>query len=187
LESFILSTVVVAVAEIGDKTQLLALLLASRYPYSGKILSGITVATLANHLLAAWAGDELTLTMSDAVLRPTLAVSFIVLGLWLLRPDAADDAIRPVPGGAFVATTVLFFLAEMGDKTQAATVALGARFDGFVMVAAGTTLGVLAANAPVVLGSGAIMRRIPAAWVRRTAAAVFIVLGILTWAPHLAV
>jgi len=186
LESFILSTAVVAVAEVGDKTQLLALLLAARYPHPWRILAGITVATLANHLPASWAGDGLALTMSDAILRPTLAVSFIVLGLWLLRSDSADDEILPVPGGPFIATSVLFFIAEIGDKTQAATVALGARFDGFVTVTAGTTLGMLAANAPVVLGSEAIMRRIPATGVQHIAAALFIVLGILTWAaPHL--
>jgi putative Ca2+/H+ antiporter (TMEM165/GDT1 family) len=159
MEAFFVSTALVAVAEIGDKTQLLALMLAARYRKPVPILAGILCATLANHALAAWIGAE-------------------VAG-WCLIPDKADDGPQTAgKAGAFLATLVAFFIVEIGDKTQIATVALAARFQSLIAVTAGTTLGMLLANAPVVLFGDAIAKRLPLRIVRIVAALLFVALGL---------
>lgn len=181
LEAFLVSFGAVAIAEIGDKTQLLALMLAVRFRAPVAVIAGIFVATVANHALAAFAGTLLASWLTPGVLAWVLAVSFILMGLWALIPDDApseDEAQSANRFGPFIATTVAFFLVEMGDKTQLATVALGARYDALVMVALGTTLGMMAANVPVVLFGGALAGRIPAKVMRFAAALVFIALGI---------
>jgi putative Ca2+/H+ antiporter (TMEM165/GDT1 family) len=178
---------VVTAAEIGDKTQLLSLLLAARYPHPWRIVAGIAVATLLNHWAAAWLGQTVSRLIGPELLQYLLAGSFVAMGLWLLVPDRLDDDEGERRcGGVFLTAATLFFLAEMGDKTQVATAALGARFDAVTAVVVGTTLGMLMANVPVVFGGRAVMRRLPVLWVQRSAAALFIALGVVTWfAPGL--
>jgi len=181
MEAFLVSTGVVAVAEIGDKTQLLALLLASRFRAPLPIIAGIAIATLANHALAAWLGAVVVDWLSPEVVRWGLGLSFLAMAAWTLVPDRMDDdqatAIRR--HGAFLTTLVSFFLVEIGDKTQVATVALAARFETVLAVTAGTTLGMLLANVPAVLVGDRAAERIPLALVRAAAAAVFALLGVL--------
>jgi len=181
MEAFLVSTGIVALAEIGDKTQLLALVLAARYRQPLAICLGIFVATLANHALAAALGTWITLHVGPELMRWVLGLSFIAMALWTLVPDKLDNeaAVKPPRFGVFAATLVAFFLVEMGDKTQVATVALAARFDAFVAVLAGTTLGMMLANVPVVLLGERIIRRVPLRAVRGVAAVVFAVLGVL--------
>jgi putative Ca2+/H+ antiporter (TMEM165/GDT1 family) len=180
VEAFLVSAGLVAIAEIGDKTQLLAMLLASRYRRPLSILAGILVATLVNHALAAWAGALLAAWLTPAVLTWVLAASFLAMAVWALIPDKPDED-APAPGrfGAFLATAVAFFIVEMGDKTQIATIALGARFADPWIVAAGTTVGMLLANAPAVFLGGALAGAIPARLVRLVAAGLFAALGVL--------
>ncbi|MEX8496834.1 MAG: TMEM165/GDT1 family protein [Leptothrix ochracea] len=182
MESFLLSTGIVALAEIGDKTQLLALILAARFRRPVPIILGILVATLANHALAASLGSWVTSLLSPNVLRWVLGGSFIAMALWTLVPDTfdEDDAKLASLGGVFGTTLVAFFLAEMGDKTQVATVALAAQYQAIVAVVAGTTLGMLIANVPAVLLGERIAHRIPVKLVHGIAAAIFAVLGVLT-------
>ncbi len=180
MEPFLVSTGLVAIAEIGDKTQLLALVLAARYRRPVPIILGILVATLANHAVAAWVGAFVADLVGPAALRWALGLTFLAMAGWCLIPDEAADA----PGaasraGAFLATTVAFFLVEIGDKTQLATVALAARFDDLVLVTAGTTFGMMIANMPAVLFGDAIARRVRLALVRAIAAAGFAVFGVL--------
>jgi putative Ca2+/H+ antiporter (TMEM165/GDT1 family) len=180
-----LSAGVVALAEMGDKTQLLSLMLAARYPkQSLAIIIGILVATVANHACAALLGHWLMTLVSPDVMRWILGASFIGLGLWLLVPDHIDDAAdSKVPDRAFqvfVLTVVLFFLAEMGDKTQIATIALGARYNDVVSVTAGTTLGMMLANAPAVWVGQKFTQRMPIKWVHAIAAVTFIAIGAVT-------
>lgn len=173
------STLVVALAEIGDKTQLLAIVLATRFRRPLPIVAGILVATLANHALAALAGASAAALLDSGWFRLAVALGFVVMGLWTLVPDTLDDADSPRPSrhGAFLTTLVAFFLVEMGDKTQVATVALGAQFHAVLAVTCGTTLGMMLANVPAVyLGEG-LVRRVPLAVVRRLAAALFIAIG----------
>lgn len=178
MDSFLVSTGVVAVAEIGDKTQLLALVLAARYSRPLPILLGILVATLANHALAAWAGGLAAAWIGPAALRWILGLLFLAMAAWCLVPDKEGGMpARAAGAGAFAATLVAFFLVEIGDKTQIATVALAARFDTVLLVALGTTLGMLIANAPVVLFGDAIARRLPLKAIRIVAALIFAVLG----------
>ena len=160
MEAFLVSTGVVAIAEIGDKTQLLAILLASKFRRPWAIVAGIFAATVANHLLAASVGTLVAGWLGDELLRWILGLSFIAMGLWALIPDKVDedeaDAGKAGRFGAFIATLVAFFLVEMGDKTQIATVGLAARFDNLTMVTLGTTLGMMLANVPAVfLGEAA--------------------------------
>jgi putative Ca2+/H+ antiporter (TMEM165/GDT1 family) len=182
-EAFLVSTGVVALGEIGDKTQLLTLVLAARYRRPLPIVAGILVATLANHALAAALGTWLTRTVDPKWLRWGLGGSFIAVALWLLVPDrAAPDepsARRGAlgPFGVFGLTTFAFFLAEMGDKTQVATVMLAARFDALVAVTAGTTLGMLIANVPAVLLGERALKVLPVQWVHRLAAVAFAAIG----------
>src|SRR5882724_6760224 len=174
MEAFFVSTAIVAIAEIGDKTQLLALMLAARYRKPVPIILGIFCATLANHALAAWVGAEVATWIGADAMRWVLAVTFIVMAGWCLIPDKADDGPQAArQAGAFLATMVAFFLVEIGDKTQIATVALAARFQSLVLVTAGTTIGMMLANAPVVFFGDAIAKRLPLRIVRAVAAALF--------------
>jgi putative Ca2+/H+ antiporter (TMEM165/GDT1 family) len=184
-----LSTGVVALAEMGDKTQLLSLMLASRYPKQAlAIIGGIFIATIANHACAAFLGHWLTTFMSPDLLRWILGLSFLGIGLWLLVPDRIDDiAGSKLTDGAFpvlLLTIGLFFLAEMGDKTQIATIALGAKYTDVFSVTVGTTLGMMMANAPAVWIGQKFTKRLPIQWVHALAAISFIAIGIATliWA-----
>ncbi len=180
MEAFLVSTGVVALGEMGDKTQLLALLLAARYRRPLPIIAGIFVATLLNHAAAGALGTWLVRVVDPTWLRWGLAASFIAVGLWMLVPDKADDtpAGEGTKLGVFWLTVVAFFVAEMGDKTQIATVMLAARFDALVAVTAGTTLGMMLANVPAVLLGDRAVRRVPIAWVHRVAAVLFVGLGV---------
>ena len=180
MEAFLVSTGIVALAEMGDKTQLLALVLAARFCKPWPIVLGILVATLANHAMAGALGAWITTVISPQILRWILAASFIAMALWMLVPDKLDD--NAVDGklprfGVFGTTTLLFFLAEMGDKTQIATVMLAARYDAWAAVVAGTTLGMMLANAPVVWFGDRVMRRVPIRVVHIVSAAIFAALG----------
>lgn len=182
MEPFLIATGVVALAEMGDKTQLLSLLLAARYRRPAPILLGIAVATVLNHALAAVVGGLLAQWLAPDTLRWLLALGFAAMALWALRPDKlkGDPVGRHGAWGVFGVTCVVFFLAEIGDKTQLATVALAARYDhALVAIVLGTSLGMLLANAPVVLAGPRLLQRLPLAWVRRAAAAVFLALAIL--------
>ncbi len=180
LEAFLVSTGVVALAEIGDKTQLLSLVLAARFRKPWAIVLGILVATLLNHALAGAAGAWIAGLVGPTTLRWALALSFAVMGAWALIPDRLEEQdVRAGHTGVFVTTCVSFFLVEMGDKTQIATVALAAKFPALAAVVAGTTLGMLIANAPVVFLGDRLTRRIPLRLVRAVAAAIFVLLGVL--------
>jgi putative Ca2+/H+ antiporter (TMEM165/GDT1 family) len=181
LEAFAVSTGVVALGEMGDKTQLLALLLVARWRQPWTIAAGILVATLANHAGAAALGTLVTRWLSPEVLRWILGISFIAVALWMLKPDDAGEEVEGAGTGrwgVFGLTVIAFFLAEMGDKTQIATVMLAARFDAPVVVTAGTTLGMMLANAPALWLGEALLKRVPIAWVHRIAAVVFLGLGV---------
>ena len=179
LEAFLVSTGVVALAEMGDKTQLLALLLAARYRRPVPIVLGIAPATLANHALAAVFGGWLATLTGPQVLRWLLAASFAAMGAWMLFPDSASDFERSRRLGVFGTTLLAFFLVEIGDKTQIATVALAARYAFLPAVVAGTTLGMLIANVPVVYAGERLLQRLPMKLLRRVAAAAFVALGVL--------
>lgn len=181
MDALITSATVVALAETGDKTQILSMVLAGRWRRPVPILLGILVATLANHLPAALIGVEVASAFDATVFRWVTAVSFVAMAVWILVPDRPDDdADRPPRGGVFLATVLAFFLAEMGDKTQLATIALGSRFGDVLAVATGTTLGMMAANVPAVLLGGALTRRLDGRWVRPGTACVFVGLAVFT-------
>jgi putative Ca2+/H+ antiporter (TMEM165/GDT1 family) len=185
LEAFAVSVGVVALGEIGDKTQLLALLLAARYRRPVPIILGILVATLANHAAAGALGTWITRTVDPAWMRWILGLSFLAVAAWMLVPDKADDDAEGGGSGrwgVFGVTTVAFFLAEMGDKTQIATVMLAARYDALLAVTAGTTLGMMIANVPAVLLGDKAVKFVPLVWVHRIAALVFAVIGALVLA-----
>jgi putative Ca2+/H+ antiporter (TMEM165/GDT1 family) len=183
MEALFISTLVVALAEIGDKTQLLSLFLAARYRRPGAIILGIFVATLANHALAGLAGAWVRSALGPEMLRWLLGGSLLVIAAWTLKPDRLDEDPRPAGRyGVLVITVIAFFLAEMGDKTQVATVVLAAQYAPLAAVVVGTTLGMMLANAPVVLLGSRFSSRIPYRAVRYTAAALFAVLGVLTLA-----
>ena len=178
MEALLTSTALVALAEIGDKTQLLALVLATRFRRPAPIVLGILFATLANHALAAFAGASAAAWLEGPWFGAAVAVGFIAMGLWTLIPDKLDDDDAPKPRrGAFLTTLVAFFLVEIGDKTQVATIALGARYGDVAAVTAGTTLGMLIANVPVVLAGEALIRRVPMRAVRIAAAVLFVAMG----------
>lgn len=181
MEAFLVSTAVVALGEIGDKTQLLALVLAARLRRPLPICAGILVATLANHALAGYLGNLLQGMIPAEYLRWGVALSFFAVALWALRPDTLDDG-DPAPSasrwGVFGVTVAAFFLAEMGDKTQVATVVLAAKFASLAAVVAGTTLGMLIANVPVVVIGKAASSRIPFKAIRICAALLFAGLGV---------
>ena len=183
LDAFLVSTGIVTLAEIGDKTQLLALVLATRFRKPLPIVLGILLATLANHALAGALGAWITSVIGPVALRWILGLSFIAMALWTLVPDRLDeDESRTSHAGAFVTTLVAFFLVEMGDKTQVATIALAAQYHAFLPVVAGTTLGMMVANVPAVVLGDRIANRIPVRFVHAVAAVIFAVLGIATLA-----
>ena len=185
LEAFVVSVGVVALAELGDKTQLLALVLAARFRAPLPIILGVLVATVANHLAAGAVGTALAAYISPAILRWALALSFFGTAAWMFIPDRQpQEQTGPSRLGAFGTTVVAFFLAEIGDKTQIATVALAARYRELLPVVCGTTLGMLLANVPVVFVGGAAATRLPIRLLNRIAAAAFVVLGILTLLGH---
>ena len=179
-DALLVSTGTVALAEIGDKTQLLALLLAARFRKPLPIVAGILVATLLNHALAAWIGQLAASWLTPQTLRWIVAASFIGIALWTLKPDSLDEEAALPGGNVFAATVVAFFLAEIGDKTQVATVLLATRFDALWQVVAGTTLGMLLANVPVVAFGSRFAQRLPLRAARTVAALVFLALGL--WA-----
>ncbi len=181
MEAFLVSAGIVALAEVGDKTQLLAFILAAKFRKPVPIILGILVATLANHALAGALGAWITSLMGAETLRWVLGVSFIAMAAWTLVPDKFDeDEAKLAQFGVFGTTAVAFFLAEMGDKTQVATVALAAQYHSIVYVVAGTTLGMMIANVPAVLLGDKIAERMPVRMVHGIAAAIFAVLGVAT-------
>lgn len=189
MEAFLVSLGVVAVAEIGDKTQLLALLFAARFRAPVSVIGGIFVATVLNHALAAFAGTLIADWLTPHFLAWVLAASFLLMGAWALVPDEApsDEAAKaPTRYGPFLATATAFFLVEMGDKTQIATIALGARYEALILVALGTTLGMMVANVPIVFFGEALAKRMPARMMRLAAACIFIILGVIGVASALA-
>lgn len=184
MNSFLVSAAVVAVAEIGDKTQLLALVLAAKLRKPIPIILGILVATLANHAAAAAIGTWLTRVIGPDLMRWLLGISFIAMGIWTLIPDKPDldDEKAPSPKGGwgvFGATVAAFFLLEMGDKTQIATVALAAKYSDLALVTAGTTFGMMLANVPAVLLGDVAAKKLPLAFVRAVAAVLFLLLGMV--------
>jgi len=180
MEAFLVSTSVVALAEMGDKTQLLSFVLAAKLKRRVPIVLGILVATLVNHFLAGWIGAWLATLVSPTTLRWTIAASFVAFGLWALKPDEVEEDRKLRGAGVFLTTLIAFFLVEMGDKTQLATVALAARYPSLVAVVMGTTLGMMIANVPAVWMGEALAHRVNMKWMRWVAAALFIALGALT-------
>jgi putative Ca2+/H+ antiporter (TMEM165/GDT1 family) len=179
-DAALVSARTVALAEIGDKTQLLALLLAARFRKPVPIILGILAATLLNHALAGWVGTLVAHSLTPQVLRWVVAVSFIAIALWTLKPDTLDEDTPVSTHGALVATVIAFFLAEMGDKTQVATVLLAARYSPLWQVVLGTTIGMLLANVPVVLLGSRFAQRLPLRAARIAAAVLVQALGL--WA-----
>jgi putative Ca2+/H+ antiporter (TMEM165/GDT1 family) len=188
MQAFLVSTGIVALAEMGDKTQLLALVLAARFRKPWPIVAGIFVATLANHVLAGALGAWITTLVGPQMLRYILGASFLAMALWMLVPDKLDDDQLPKSSrfGVFGTTLIAFFLAEMGDKTQIATVMLAARYvDAYGWVVLGTTLGMMLANAPVVWLGERIVKRVPIKLLHGVSAALFLLLGagaLIGWA-----
>ena len=179
MEALFTSIGIVALAEVGDKTQLLSLALASRYRKPWPIIAGILVATLLNHALAGALGAWVAGLFTPQTLRWVLAASFFAMAAWILVPDKLDAGARGSGRfGVFAATTLAFFIVEMGDKTQIATVALAARYSELAVVVGGTTLGMLVANAPVVVLGERLMKHLPVKTVHRVAAGVFLALGV---------
>ncbi|MDX1756321.1 MAG: TMEM165/GDT1 family protein [Marinobacter sp.] len=181
MDAFLASSLAVFIAEIGDKTQLLSLFLVGRFARRTPIILGILVATLLNHALSAWLGAWVASWLPPAWLPWILTGSFVAIALWLLVPDRDDNEDSGFLGlGAFLATTVLFFLAEIGDKTQIATVVLAARFTETFWVIVGTTVGMLAANVPVIMAGKWLMARLPLATARIGASILFLILAVIT-------
>lgn len=181
MDIILTSTLLVALAEIGDKTMLLAIILAVRFRAPWQIIAGIFTATIVNHALAAWAGMALAGLLDSFWFRLAVAVGFFAMAIWTLVPDKLDESAEQTPArfGVFLTTVVAFFAAEMGDKTQIATVALGARFHAVELVAIGTTLGMMIANVPAVLLGERITRIIPLNYMRIAAALILAILGAL--------
>ncbi len=181
MEAFLVSTAIVTLAEMGDKTQLLSLVLAARFRKPWPIVLGIFVATLANHALAGAVGSWVTTVLGPQVLRWVLGLSFIAMAVWMLIPDKLEnDGDGAAPRfGVFGTTLVAFFLAEMGDKTQVATVMLAAQYSAYFWVVAGTTLGMMLANAPVVWLGDRLVKKVPIRVVHLVSALIFLILGLL--------
>lgn len=178
MEAFLFSTGIVALAEIGDKTQLLAFILAARFRKPWPIVLGILVATIANHAFAGAVGSWVSTLLQPETLRWILGISFFAMAVWTLIPDKFDESEAKFMGaGVFGTTLIAFFLAEMGDKTQIATVALAAQFNALWYVVAGTTLGMMIANVPAVFIGARLAHRIPVRLVHGIAAALFGILG----------
>jgi putative Ca2+/H+ antiporter (TMEM165/GDT1 family) len=180
MESFLVSTGVVALAEIGDKTQLLALVLAARFRKPVPIILGILVATLVNHALAGAVGSWVAAQVGPTAMRWILGLSFIAMAAWIMVPDKIDDDEEDVASrfGVFGTTLVAFFLLEMGDKTQIATIALAAKYSSLAAVVAGTTAGMMLANVPAVLLGDVAAKKLPMKLVHTIAAVIFLVLGV---------
>jgi Ca2+/H+ antiporter, TMEM165/GDT1 family len=179
MTAFLISIGVVALAEIGDKTQLLALALAAKYRKPWPIILGILFATLANHFLAGAVGTWLTRTLGPDVMRWALGLSFVAMAAWMLVPDKLDEsAEKATRFGVFGTTLIAFFLVEMGDKTQIATIALAAHYDALVAVVAGTTIGMLLANVPAVLLGNIAAEKLPKRVMNAVAAVIFLLLGL---------
>ena len=185
MEALLVSIGIVALAEIGDKTQLLTLVLAARYKKPWPIVAGIFVATLVNHGIAGAVGAWLTKAIGPDAMRWILAASFIAMAAWMLVPDKLDedDSASKQRGGVFLTTAILFFFVEIGDKTQVATVALAARFDSLAAVVMGTTIGMILANAPVAFFGDALAKKMPVRIVHVVTAVIFAALGVgvLVW------
>jgi len=182
LEALLISTGVIALAEIGDKTQLLAFLLATRFKKPWPIIGGILVATIFNHAMAGLVGAWITVHVNPLVLRWILGISFLAMAVWALIPDKIEDSEAHAVNrfGVFGATLVTFFLAEMGDKTQLATVAMAAHYGTPILVVVGTTLGMLLADVPAVFIGEKLAKRIPVKTVHAIAAIIFVLLGLAT-------
>ncbi|NUU03105.1 TMEM165/GDT1 family protein [Herbaspirillum robiniae] len=181
MDAFLVSTGIVALAEIGDKTQLLAFILAAKFRKPVPIILGVLVATIANHAFAGALGAWITSLLSPEILRWVLGISFIAMAGWTLIPDKFDESEAKFGRfGVFGTTLLTFFLAEMGDKTQVATVALAAQYHAFVPVVAGTTLGMMIANVPAVVLGDRIAGKIPVKVVHAIAATIFAILGVAT-------
>ena len=180
IDAFLTSTALVAFAEIGDKTMLLAIILATRFRKPLPIIAGIFAATILNHALAALVGQQVAGLLESLWFRYAIAIGFLAMAAWTLVPDTMDEDEGNVKqrGGVFVTTLVAFFLVEIGDKTQIATIALGARFDNVVWVALGTTLGMMIANIPAVYLGEALVKRVSMNAVRIVAATMFLLLGL---------
>ena len=185
---FLISTAIVALAEMGDKTQLLALLLAARFRKPIPILLAILLATLLNHGISAVFGQWITTVLSPDVLLWIVSLGFIAMALWMLVPDQLDDETDSINKwqryGVFGATFVLFFLAEIGDKTQVATIALAARFDSIFWVMAGTTVGMMIANAPAVFIGDKLADKLPISLIHKIGASIFLLIGVSTLVQH---
>ena len=181
MQAFLVSIAGVALGELGDKTQLLALILATQLRRPIPIILGILVATTANHLLAAALGQWAGSLLNPQILRWILGISFIALAVWVLIPDQLDGAPRAADGyGAFMVTATTFFMAEMGDKTQIVALALAAKYHDLLAVVAGTTIGMMIVNVPTVLLAQHVTRVVPLKWIRIAAALVYALLGVLT-------
>lgn len=182
MEAFLVSTLAVAVGEIGDKTQLLALLLAARFKRPWPIIAGVFAATVLNHALAGVVGEWIRIALGPQMLRWILGISFLVIAFWALIPDKMDEEEQRVRGryGVFFVTFIAFFFAEIGDKTQLATVALAAKFPDLVQVVMGTTLGMLIADVPAVILGKAVSPKFPFKLVRSISAGIFALLGVVT-------
>ncbi len=179
MEAFLISTGIVALAEIGDKTQLLAFVLAAKFRKPVPIILGILVATIANHAGAGALGAWISTLVSPEVMRWVLGVSFLAMAAWIMVPDKLDDEDTELAHfGVFMTTLLAFFMAEMGDKTQIATVALAAQYEAFLLVVAGTTLGMMIANVPAVLMGDRIAHKLPVKLIHGICAALFALLGI---------
>lgn len=180
MEAFLTSTAVVALAEIGDKTMLLAIVLTARFKAPLPIVLGILFATLANHAFAAFVGECASFLLDGAWFRYLVAMSFIAMAAWTLVPDKLEDdeERKPARFGAFLTTLVAFFLVEMGDKTQVATIALGAQFQNVLTVTAATTLGMMIANVPAVFLGDRLLAKVPLGAVRAVAALLFLAIGV---------
>jgi putative Ca2+/H+ antiporter (TMEM165/GDT1 family) len=180
MEAFLISLSTVAIAEMGDRTQLLALVLAAHYRKPWPILAGILCATLANHAVAGFIGAHLGTHLTPSRLDLIVGISMILMALWTLKPDTLDERdTAPRRSGAFVATLIAFFIAEIGDKTQIATMALAAGYSSLALVVAGTTLGMMLANAPVVFLGHAFSRHLPLKAIHIGASLLFLALGVL--------
>lgn len=179
MEALINSFLLVFISEMGDKTQLLALVLATRYKKPWIIMSGIFVATLLNHALASWLGAWASTLVNASTLKIVLAIVFFIFAFWILIPDKETEVNESHHWGLFLKTTILFFMAEMGDKTQLATVALGAQYANIILVTLGTTLGMLVSNAFAIFFGDRLLSRLPMKWIRLAAAILFFIFGLI--------
>ena len=179
METLLMSTSIVAIAEMGDKTQLLSFVLAAKFNNKLSIILGILLATLANHFAAGYVGAWLASLVSPQTLRWIVALSFFAFGAWALVPDKLEENQKLRGAGVFITTLIAFFLVEMGDKTQLATIALAARYDSLAYVVLGTTTGMMIANVPAVILGNTLSHRINMKVMRWVAAGLFVVLGIL--------